>query len=521
MTLNFTEGAQRVLKTATRLASGQQASDVQAEHLLEALLLEEGRASDVLLNNGFVRDTKAADRGACSGCHTPDGPPAPAPSRQLDSLLQDARHLSGPLRRDTEIGTEHLLWSLTRLQSPVAARLLDQGIDERLLEELFGDARAEAGEPIDVALTIADILPAHATEETAEQSGKPERADTAGVWRILDAASNRAREGLRVLEDYTRFCLDDRGLTEEIKRCRHQISHTVNALDSGRLLSSRDTTHDIGTTLSTPTETIRTSIRDVLNANLKRVQESVRTLEEYSKLIHQQSATVFEQARYQMYVLEQRLLESQPGPHALDDRRLYLLLSEAACRIDWSLVATQALEAGVRMIQLREKTKPDRELVQIGRRLREMTAEHEALLIVNDRADVAAAIGADGVHVGQDELSVTDARRILGPGRLVGVSTHSLKQAQTAVDQGADYVGVGPVFPSQTKQFTDFVGLDLVPAVAEHIAIPWYAIGGISATNLSAVRAAGAPGAAVTAAICGAPDVSGATRELLGLLGQE
>jgi len=521
MTLYFTEGAQRVLRTATRLASGQQASDVQAEHLLEALLLEEGRASDVLLNNGFARDTSVTDRGDCSGCQTADGQHTPALSCQLDSLLQDARHLSGPLRRDGEIGTEHLLWSLTRLQSPVATRLLERGVDERLLEKLFGDAQAEAGEPIDVALSIADMLPTPSDEATPGLANTPELADTPAVWRILDAASNRAREGLRVVEDYVRFCLDDRGLTEEIKRCRHRISHTVDALDSGQLLSSRDTARDVGTTLSTQTETTRTSIRDVLNANLKRVQESVRTLEEYSKLIDQRSAAVFEQARYQMYVLEQRLLKSQPGPHPLADQRLYMLLSEAACQIEWSLVVTRALEAGVRLIQLREKTKSDRELVQMGRRLRETTAEHAALLIVNDRADVAAAIGADGVHVGQDELSVADARRILGPGRLVGVSTHSLEQAQAAVEQGADYVGVGPVFPSRTKQFTDFVGLDLLAAVAEHISIPWYAIGGISATNLSAVRGAGAPGVAVTAAVCGAADVGQATRELLDLLGQD
>ncbi|MEO1997484.1 MAG: thiamine phosphate synthase [Planctomycetaceae bacterium] len=511
MTRDFTEAAQRVLQTATRLVAGRHRETVQPDHLFQALLLEEGRASEVLVNHGFAPDASALEHRSPPGEQDTQGHDSPAPSPQLESLLQDARHLSGPAGRNGEIGTEHLLWGLTRVASPISRTLLERGIDERLLEDLFGDVLPVDREPIDVDLSNADLLP------TITKDARPVQAEPPTVWRILDAAANRAREGLRVIEDYARFCLDDRALTAEIKHCRHRLSYTVDSLGSEQLLDSRDTAHDVGTTVTTQTETERNSVHDVLKANLKRVQESVRTLEEYSKLLDTRASVVFEQTRYQMYALEQRILAFEDDCHPLAKHRLYLLLTEAACQAEWSRVANQALEAGVRLIQLREKTKSDRQLIEIGRQLRDQTLEHGALLIVNDRPDVAVAIKADGVHVGQDELRVADARSIVGPQRLVGVSTHSLEQATAAVEQGADYLGVGPVFPSTTKDFTDFVGLDLVATVSKNIEIPWYAIGGISATNLADVLDAGAPGAAVTAAICGAQDVGRATQELLAL----
>src|SRR5690606_2183195 len=133
------------------------------------------------------------------------------------------------------------------------------------------------------------------------------------------------------------------------------------------------------------------------------------------------------------------------------------------------------------------------------------TRESGALFIMNDRPDLAVLVDADGVHVGQEELSVREARRIVGPGRLVGVSTHSLEQARLAGEDGADYLGVGPVFPSQTKSFSELAGLDFVRQVAEEIRLPWYAIGGITPENVSDVLAAGATRIAVSQAVCGSP----------------
>jgi thiamine-phosphate pyrophosphorylase len=133
---------------------------------------------------------------------------------------------------------------------------------------------------------------------------------------------------------------------------------------------------------------------------------------------------------------------------------------------------------------------------------------------MNDRPDLAVLTDADGVHVGQEELSVRDARRIVGPGRLVGVSTHTIEQARQAVLDGADYIGVGPVFPSQTKQFGSFAGLQFVREAAGEITLPAFAIGGITTENVAEVLAAGATRIAVSAAICAAEDPGEAAREL-------
>jgi thiamine-phosphate pyrophosphorylase len=165
------------------------------------------------------------------------------------------------------------------------------------------------------------------------------------------------------------------------------------------------------------------------------------------------------------------------------------------------------VQAPIDMIQLRDKVLADRALVERARTLRRLTADSDVLCIVNDRPDIARLIRADGVHVGQEELHPADVRAIVGEEMLVGVSTHSLGQARQAVHDGADYLGVGPVFPSHTKHFTQLAGLRLVSAVAIDLAdTPQFAIGGISPANVAQVVRAGASGVAVQSAVWSAPD---------------
>jgi thiamine-phosphate pyrophosphorylase len=181
-------------------------------------------------------------------------------------------------------------------------------------------------------------------------------------------------------------------------------------------------------------------------------------------------------------------------------------------------LAQSLIAGGADAIQLRDKNLSDRELIQRARLLRRMTRDSETLLIVNDRPDIAALAGADGVHVGQDELSVKDARSILGPKCLVGVSTHTIEQARTAVLDGANYIGCGPTFPSQTKQFDEFPGIEFLQQVAAEIRLPAFAIGGVSQKNLAEVRAAGFSRVAVSAAVTGQGDPVDAARELVAAL---
>jgi thiamine-phosphate pyrophosphorylase len=215
------------------------------------------------------------------------------------------------------------------------------------------------------------------------------------------------------------------------------------------------------------------------------------------------------------------VLTAQTANARLEDCGLYLLVTRELCPRGAEDVIQAALSAGTRIVQVREKTLPDGDLLEWARLVREWTARAGALLIINDRPDVAVLAEAEGVHLGQEDLPVREARRIVGPRRLVGVSTHTLEQARTAALDGADYVGVGPVFPSGTKAFDKFPGLELVREVSAEISLPAFAIGGISAENVEVVLAAGARRIAASSAVCAAPDPAEVSRKLLSRLSIE
>ncbi|MCA9260987.1 MAG: thiamine phosphate synthase, partial [Planctomycetales bacterium] len=231
-------------------------------------------------------------------------------------------------------------------------------------------------------------------------------------------------------------------------------------------------------------------------------------------------AAEIERLRYRLYTVEAALTRTQNARERLANVQLCVLVpafdDEARC-LD---VVEQLADAGVGMVQLRDKHCAARELVARGRAIRKLldarvrSGVPAPLLIVNDRVDVAAAVRADGVHLGQDDLAPADARAALGPDVLIGVSTHCLAQAEQAALDGADYLGVGPTFPSRTKQFDDFAGLAYLRAAAESIALPWFAIGGISRDTLDQAVACGAARVAVGHAVVAAAEPGDVAREL-------
>lgn len=177
-------------------------------------------------------------------------------------------------------------------------------------------------------------------------------------------------------------------------------------------------------------------------------------------------------------------------------------------------VMEEAIQGGADIIQLREKNKSKKELLEMARELRKLTRKYNVLFIVNDHLDIALAVDADGVHVGQDDLPLVEARKILGPDKIIGISTHALEEARQAEQDGADYIGVGPVYETKSKvDVVDPVGLDYVQQVTENISIPYVAIGGIKLHNLTEVLAAGAKRICVISAIVGAEDVQRAAQE--------
>jgi thiamine-phosphate pyrophosphorylase len=194
----------------------------------------------------------------------------------------------------------------------------------------------------------------------------------------------------------------------------------------------------------------------------------------------------------------------------LAEARLYLICD---AREDAFLHA--ALDGGVELVQLRMKDAGEQAIVEAGRRFARVCAEHGALFILNDRPDLVATAGADGVHVGQDDCSPAEARALVGNECLIGVSTHSEEQID-AIGEQVDYIGVGPVYATPTKPGRPAVGLDLVGYAAQHARVPFFAIGGIDTGNAAEVRGAGAQRLAVVRALSEADDPERAARDLLG-----
>lgn len=331
------------------------------------------------------------------------------------------------------------------------------------------------------------------------------------------------------------------------------------AIPHGTLTVARDVAGDSGTQLTTDGERQRVSIEDLVTANFRRVQEAFRSLEEFGKLLSPDFAAAMKQFRYRSYELQSRLAcgnvtspsarqthatephnaqwqpesPTQAGPagaglvatgpgavggdarrHRLQQAFVYVLITEDLCSQPWYLVAEEALRGGADVIQLREKALDDSELLQRARRLAELCHRYGALMIVNDRPDIAMLSGADGVHVGQEEIPLDDVRRLVGPDLLIGISSHNPDQALQAERGGADYLGVGPTFPSRTKQFDDFPGLAFVREAVNRIRIPWFAIGGIGAAEAALLSEAGCQRAAVSSFVIQAKSPQAAAQEI-------
>lgn len=343
---------------------------------------------------------------------------------------------------------------------------------------------------------------------------KPENESSLAAFRILDASINRACEGIRVVEDYTRMILEDRYLSMQMKQLRHDVVTATEPLDREKRIASRDSVGDVGRENQTSTEYQRPEESGVVQANLSRVAQSLRTIEEFSKAIDVSVAQSVEQLRYRSYTLEKAILTTMMSAKNLEEHRLYLLLDGMNGPENLLAFAASVIAGGVDVLQLRDKSLSDRELILAGRALSEATQGTAAKWIVNDRCDLAIAAGADGVHLGQTDLKVVDARRVIGPSRMIGVSTHSVEQARNAVLEGANYIGIGPVFPSQTKQFDEHVGVELVQTIVSEIQLPSFAIGGIDNNNIDALLAVGCQHVAVSNVILAASDPAAAAKEL-------
>jgi thiamine-phosphate pyrophosphorylase len=335
------------------------------------------------------------------------------------------------------------------------------------------------------------------------------------VLRILDANANRAREALRVMEEAARFVLNDAALAEPIKQLRHDLAQAMSIVPN--LAAHRDTPGDVGTSITTKSETSRGGVTDVAAAAGKRLSEALRCIEEYAKTLppppgradFSPPASIsnqIEQLRYRGYDLEQRLNAALSTGRA-KQWRLCLLLTESLCRLPWREVLDQSLAAGVDCVQLREKDLDAGPLLDRAREVVEVCHAPgiQATAIINDRPDIALLSGADGVHVGQTDLPPPEVRKLAGRQLLIGVSTSNLTEAHAAKAAGADYVGLGPMFPTTTKHKPVLAGPAYLRAfLADEMLrdLPHLAIGGVTPDNLSQLLDVGVHGVAICASVC-------------------
>ena len=326
------------------------------------------------------------------------------------------------------------------------------------------------------------------------------------ILRAIDANLNRAREGLRVVEEVFRFVQEDRHLSSICKSIRHDLQTWAANFDQQDLLACRDAASDVGQHQSQDSEYQRKHIVDLLRANFGRCQQAMRVLEEFSKTENPSAAADIESIRFRIYELEKAAVLSVTHCQQLQDIHLYVLIDCQRQPEQFESYVRCLCENGIRAIQLRDKTADDHKLLNFGKLLVDIANQHATLAIINDRADIAAAIDAHGVHVGQDDLSVSQARSVLGTGKLIGVSTHDLTQARQAVLDGASYIGCGPTFPSLTKSFDQFAGLEFLEQVAAEISLPAFAIGGITSDNFPSVLQTGFRRAAISSALNVEPD---------------
>ena len=531
-TYQFTPAAWRALHEAARWAAAEGFLDLP-ELLLGLAAESECRAALLLAKCGVDQDgvQRRFPHLARVG-----GGDARAVRWSMDLRLALAEVSARLFEDESALGlaTEHLLLGILSTRHEAAAWLAEHGLAAETIEaeihRLYGHDSPDAEEALPWPTGQESAAPAangRVAQPIALEAEEPESASCprtppatrplpeVGILRAFDAAANRGREGLRVAEDYVRFVLDDRHLTDQLKRLRHDLAAALARVPAQSLLAAREVQSDVGTSLTTPSEALRADGASLAAANFKRAQEALRSLEEFSKALDPAVAADVKQLRYRAYTLERAVAGTAAALDRLRSARLCVLLDGRESLADFVHLAENLIAVGVHVLQLRDKRLPDGELLARARALRRLTRGTGTLFIVNDRPDLAALSEADGVHLGQEEMSVKGARRIVGPQALIGVSTHSLPQARQAVLDGADYLGVGPTFPSRTKAFDAFTGTQLIAEVAAEIRLPAFAIGGIDAGNLGEVLAAGGERIAVGGAVLAADDPAAAAAELL------
>ncbi|UCF00026.1 MAG: thiamine phosphate synthase [Planctomycetota bacterium] len=336
------------------------------------------------------------------------------------------------------------------------------------------------------------------------------------VYRIIDANFNRAREAIRVIEEFCRFALNSAPLTQRAKQLRHELSACLQNLDADRLIASRDSVGDVGIGQTVDSQLTRTELKDCFTAGCKRLTEALRVLSEMTQTINPSVAETFEKLRFSAYTLEKDIVIFSEPAEKFKPVKLYVIIS-SNLPADVLSLTHRCIAGGADCIQLRSKSIDDAQLFALAAEFVKICNDADVLSIINDRVDIAVAADADGVHLGQNDLPVEYTRKLQLTPLILGKSTHSVEQLRAACDELPTYVSLGPVFSTPTKPQAKPVGLDYVTqavAILKDTGIAHVAIGGITLDNINKVLSAGAKAIAVCSAVTESADPTAACQAL-------
>ncbi len=328
------------------------------------------------------------------------------------------------------------------------------------------------------------------------------------IWRIIDVNFNRGREAARVIEEYARFALNSSILSAKAKELRHELCRAVGRLDQAKLLACRDIISDVGCGLEIDAQHKRRGIDSVFIAAAKRLPEALRALSEAIETLEPSLAKTIENLRYRAYDLEKEITLRCNSRNKYKDVKLYVLLDETLGE-SFGSVARACIDGGADCLQLRAKCVSDSRRMEMAEELVSICRSKKVVSIINDRVDIALACGADGVHLGQDDLPIETVKKLLTQPMVIGLSTHNPEQLRAAIEAGVDYVGLGPTFKTTTKDFSSYAGIEYLKAASDILktsSIVGTAIGGICAENVDMVKEAGINSVAVCSAVTSSND---------------
>ena len=309
-------------------------------------------------------------------------------------------------------------------------------------------------------------------------------AEDLRVFQIIDANLDRAREGLRVLEDWARFGLGGNDFVAKIKNYRQILGK--NHLEVYK--QSRNYIEDQFKGLTHQEQNNRKNPEQIICSNAGRVQEALRVIEEFSRLHNHKLSKIASEIRYEIYSLEIDLLNlsnRKSSEEILKENDLYVITDQKENLLK---IIEDILISGVKIIQHRFKKGTDKDNLEEAIQIKNLCKKYNSLFIINDRVDIALASDADGIHLGQDDLDLKTARKLLGYSKIIGISANNKIDISTAIKDGCNYIGIGPIFETVTKKGKKPLGIEKIKTLTKDLNIPWFAIGGVTKNNISYLK---------------------------------